>query len=246
MQDRRFDRLGWRARIGVITPFAGLAATADFHKLAPDGVAMALAQLPRPLSHDTVEQLAEVGTQVADAARRLAQVKSDVILWNTTSGSLIKGPGYDRELIRTMEAATGTPSTTASTAMIDAFRKVGVQRICLATPYIDEVNELEKRFIESHGFDVLCYRGLQLLDVREIVDLPASDLYRLAHEADLPEADCLFISCAALSVLDILGLLEADLGKPVLSTNQVSLWGAFRLAGIEDTLHGYGSLLERP
>lgn len=246
MRDQRFDRLGWRARIGLITPFAGLAATADFHKVAPQGVALALAQLARPLSHDTVEQLTEVGTQLAEAAQRLARVKADVILWNTTSGSLIKGPGYDQELIRIMEAATGTPSTTASTVMLDAFRKVGAKRICLATPYIDEVNELEKRFLEAHGFEVLHYKGLQLLDVRDIVDLPAAALYQLAHEVDVPEADCIFISCAALSVLDILGLLEADLGKPVLSTNQVSLWGAFRLAGIGDTIHGCGSLLERP
>ncbi len=242
--DPRFRRVGWRARIGLITPFAGLAATADFHRVAPEGVALALGHLSRPLTHDTVAQLSEVGGQVAEAARRLARVKADVILWNTTSGSLIKGPGYDQELIRIMEEASGTPSTTASTVMIDAFRKVGAKRICLATPYVDEVNELEKQFIESHGFEVARYRGLQILDVREIVDLPAAELHRLAREVDVPEADCVFISCAGLSVLGILGVLEAELGKPVLSTNQVSLWGAFRMAGVTDSIRGFGTLLE--
>ena len=121
--DPRFRRVGWRARIGLITPFAGLAATADFHRVAPEGVALALGHLARPLTHDTVAQLSEVGGQVAEAARRLARVKADVILWNTTSGSLIKGPGYDQELIRIMEEASGTPSTTASTA----------SRICRST-----------------------------------------------------------------------------------------------------------------
>lgn len=239
-------RLGWRARIGVITPAVGMAVTADFHRIAPDGVALALAAVAHPISQDSVEQLTRVGEGVVEAARRLVMPKADVILWNTSSGSFIRGFGYDRELIERIEQATGIPATTASTAMVEAFRKLGLKRICLATPYIDEINEREKAFIEAHGFEVPGYRGLQILDVGELIDVPPARMAQLAREADTARADAIFISNAGWSALPVLGTLEAELGKPVLSTNQVSLWGAFQLAGIREPVQGYGKLLQDP
>jgi maleate isomerase len=246
MPARNLARLGWRARIGVITPAVGMAVTADFHKIAPEGAALVLAAVAEPITQDSVEQLARVGDGVVEAARRLLMAKVDVILWNTSSGSFIKGHGYDRELIDRMEQATGTPATTASTAMIEAFQKLGLRKVCLATPYIDEINERERAFIEAHGFEVPSYKGLQLLDVGELIDVPPSRMYRLAREADIAESDALFISNAGWSALDVIQMLEADLGKPVLSTNQVSLWWAFRLAGIREPIQGYGRLLQDP
>ncbi len=240
----RIDRrLGWRARIGVITPAVGMAVTADFHAIAPEGVALVLAGVPHPITEDSVDQLTRVGEGVVDAARRLLLAKVDVILWNTSSGSFIKGPGYDLELSDRIRAATGVPATTASTGMVDAFRRLGVRRVSLATPYVDEINEREKAFLEAHGVSVPRYRGLQILDVGELIDVPAARMRDLAREADHPEAEAVFISNAGWSALGVLEGLEAELGKPVCSTNQVSLWGAFRLAGIEDRVDGFGRLL---
>ncbi len=246
MLTKTTERLGWRARIGVITPAVGMAVTADFHKIAPEGVALILAGVAQPITQDSVEQLTQVGEGVVEAARRMVMPKADVILWNTSSGSFIKGHGYDLELIDRIEQATGIPTTTASTAMIEAFKKLGLKKVCLATPYVDEINEREKTFIEAHGFEVLKFKGLQLLDVGELIDVPPSRMYRLAKEVDVPEADAIFISNAGWSALDILQMLEVELGKPVLSTNQVSLWGAFRLAGIQEPVQGYGTLLHDP
>ncbi len=234
---------GWRARIGVITPAIGMAVTADFHKFAPDGVAMVLTPVSEPLTEDSVEQLEKVGDFVAEAARKLLPAKVDVIVWNTSTGSLMKGYGYDKELIKRMEAATGVPCTTASTAMLEAFAKFGVKKVCIAMPYIDAVNEREKKFLEDNGVQVLRYKGLQLLPIGDILDVPAFTLYKLAKEVDLPEADAIFISCAGMSATDIIEDLEQDLGKPVMSTNQVSLWNGLRKAKIGEPIHGYGRLL---
>lgn len=243
MHYKNFARVGWRARIGVITPAVGMAVTADFHKIAPEGVALLLTPVSEPLTHDSVEQLTRVGDYVADAAKKFLLPKADAILWNTTTGSLMKGYGYDQELIKRIEEATNIPATTASTAMIEAFKGLGIKKVCVAMPYVDEVNEREKVFLEDNGFKVLRYKGLQILDVGEIIDVPPYVMYQLAKGVDLPEADAVFISCAGLSTLDIIEMLEHDLGKPVLSTNQVSLWAALRLAKIKEPIHGFGRLL---
>jgi maleate isomerase len=241
-----FAPVGWRARIGIITPAVGLAIISDFHKIAPEGVAMVLTPVAEPLTQDTVDQLSRVGDYVAEAAKKFIVPKVNVILWNTTTGSLMKGYGYDLELIKRIEEATNISATTSSTAMIAAFKKLGIKKLCLAMPYVDEVNEREKRFLEDNGFEVLRYKGLQLLDIGDIINVAPYRMYQLAKEVDLAEADAVFISCAGLSTLDIIQMLEDDLGKPVLSTNQVGIWRALQIAKIREPIQGYGRLLREP
>jgi maleate cis-trans isomerase len=71
-------------------------------------------------------------------------------------------------------------------------------------------------------------------------------MYKLAKTADVPETDCMFISCTGLDVLDIIEPLEEDLGKPVVTSNQASYWLAFKMAKIRQTIQGYGKLLREP
>ena len=41
----------------------------------------------------------------------------------------------------------------------------------------------------------------------------------------------------------VLDVLEHDLGKPVLSTNQALLWGCLRACGVGEPVESFGSLL---
>jgi maleate cis-trans isomerase len=43
--------------------------------------------------------------------------------------------------------------------------------------------------------------------------------------------------------MDSIEKLERDLGKPVLSTTQVSVWDALRMVGYRGEIPGYGRLL---
>jgi len=66
---------------------------------------------------------------------------------------------------------------------------------------------------------------------------------------DVPrkEADGIFLSCMGLRTPEVLPRLERDLGKPVLSSNQVILWMLFRLCAIPtlDIRCDFGSLVSR-
>ena len=46
-------------------------------------------------------------------------------------------------------------------------------------------------------------------------------------------ADAYFLSCANIHTIDVIGELERDLGKPVVTSNQASA-GSLRAAGIRD------------
>jgi maleate cis-trans isomerase len=65
----------------------------------------------------------------------------------------------------------------------------------------------------------------------------------LARSAWDPEADGLLISCTSLRSIEIIDALEADLGKPVISSNQASFWSTLRMAGVNESVPGFGKLL---
>ena len=48
-----------------------------------------------------------------------------------------------------------------------------------------------------------------------------------------------------MATAGLLQRLEAELGKPVVSSNSATLWYALRTAGLDDRLDGFGRLLSQ-
>jgi maleate isomerase len=50
----------------------------------------------------------------------------------------------------------------------------------------------------------------------------------LARENDTPEADGIFLSCTNTTQIEAVAAIEAELGKPVVNSNQAVLWGCLK------------------
>ena len=89
--------------------------------------------------------------------------------------------------------------------------------------------------------------NLGLIRLRGVGKIFPEDFYAFAKAQDRKDAEALFLSCMGLRTLDFLPKLERDLGKPVLSSNQVTLWMLFRLCNISLTeiRCDFGSLFAR-
>jgi maleate cis-trans isomerase len=72
----------------------------------------------------------------------------------------------------------------------------------------------------------------------------ASLAYRLAKEVNNDKADGIFISCTNFKTLEILEKLEQDLAKPVISSNQATMWTMLRMVVVREPIKGYGRLLQ--
>ena len=59
--------------------------------------------------------------------------------------------------------------------------------------------------------------------------------------ARMPKPSCL--ACTNWKTMDVIERLERELGKPVLSTTQVTIWTALRAIGRIEGVPGYGRLL---
>ena len=234
---------GRRGRIGLLLPGGNSVMEPEFHRMAPDGVSV---HANRVLLRDvTPESLAGMADHAAESARGLAPIRIGVLAFGCTSGSFIGGKGYDAKLVRIMEQAAGVPATTTTTAVLRALELLGVRRVALATPYTEELTGLEARFLEDHGFEVTRAQGGGLVEVADMQECEPDVAYARAREVDDDRAEAVFISCTGFRTIEVIEKLEAELGKPVISSNQASLADCLRKLGVAEVRPGFGSLFER-
>lgn len=237
---------GWRARIGILVVASDVTCESELYRIVPEGVSIHTSRMAFPGTVDA-EACAKLADEAEKSAELLIPTCVDAIAFCCTSGSFIKGAGWDKEIVDRIEKRfVDVAVTTTSTAVLAAFKELDVKKIAVATPYIDEVNTALKRFLEDVGISVVNIEGLQIRKDQDVNNLPPEAAYRLARKVDTPEADAVFISCTSVRTTEIIGDLERDLGKPVLSSNQATIWDALRKTKVRDSIEGYGKLLTIP
>lgn len=233
---------GWRAKIGLITPANGTANEMDFHRYAPEGVATMTQRIF--FEKVDVDGLSDLADRAVEGAKILSSAHPDLLVFGCTTGSLIKGFGYDRELIRRIEQASGIRTITTSTALIEALKALGTKRILVSTPYSDEVNAIEKKFLEDSGVEVVGIRGLGHTDPNMMPRTTLDQMYQLTRDMMDPAADTVFLSCTGIGVFDGIRIMETDFKRPVITSNQVTLWYALRRLSINEDV-GQGVLFQK-
>ncbi|MDX1434335.1 MAG: arylmalonate decarboxylase [Gammaproteobacteria bacterium] len=230
-----------RAKIGYVLLATEQTVQDDVMRLRPEGVGVHFARVPIADSITTATLAAEVDHLADAAATLLPDGSLDVVCYACTSGSLVIGE--ERVFAELARGAPGARTTSLITGVLRALRALDARRVVVATPYLDEINVREAAYLEQAGFDVLDIQGLDLERDSDMVRVAPDYIAEFAAGLDRPEADALFVSCGALRTLDVVQRLEDRLAKPVVCSNQAMIWDCLRLAGIEDRVAGYGTLL---
>ena len=239
------DYCGWRARIGLIYMASSTVMEPEFYAMAPEGVSVHTTRIHLPeASVDGLRAMME-GEEVEQAARLLAHAPLDVITFGGTSATFLEGLGNDQKVIRRIESASdGIRGSATSTAAVRALRTLGVKKPCFVGPYISEVTERGGQFLQQSGFDVTAAHGMEVRGDRDINAISLEQTYQFTREVVEAHADGVFISCTGLRTVGAIEVLEQDLGVPVVSAIQATFWDALRLAGVGESLAGFGSLFE--
>ena len=98
------------------------------------------------------------------------------------------------------------------------------------------------------GFEVLTVDGEPIAAAsgnQGINDQEPESVVEFATRMCRPQADALLCSCTAWRALEAVDPIEQKLGKPVVTSNQATIWAAFRAIGVDPRIRGYGRLLER-
>jgi maleate isomerase len=235
--------LDWRARIGLLVPSGNQTIEPELYRYAPPGVAFHFTRIANYL--DTEEELAAMADAAPGAATLLVHAGVNLIVFACTAASLLYGRGYDSKVAARIAHVTAIPVTTTSTAVVAALRAVNAQRLMVLTPYADWLNVRVSGFFEAEGFSVAGVCTIpEATTPAAIASISPNAIYRAARKLDVQTFDGLFLSCTDLRALEVIAPLEADLGRPVVSSNQATLWHCLRLVGIHDRLGRLGRLLD--
>jgi maleate isomerase len=228
-------------RIGLLVPSSNTTVEPEFYRALPVDVSLHVARLP--IEQVTPDRVAEMVDPLETEAKKLASANVDVIVLGAAAPSFLKGRGYDREVAARIERAAGKPATTASTALLASLDALDVRRVALGSAYSTRVNDIAISFLTANGIEVVATECLGLVDNLEIGRLEVDTAYQVGRRVDCPQAQAVIFLCTNWQSMAIIDRLEREIGKPVLSSTQFSVWAALRKVGYRHGIAGYGRLL---
>jgi maleate isomerase len=230
---------GWRARIGLIVPSLNTTAEPEVGAHLPEGVSLHTARLR--LDAGTTEELRDMTAELDPCCERLATADVDVITLGCTTSSILNGP---EDLEARMTDRFGVPSVTTAASIGRALDAIDARRIAVATPYVERLNEIERDYLAEQGFEVVAFDGLGIETGQAIGEQFPELASRQARAMDLADAEALVISCANYRTAEVHETLESDLGLPVVTSNQATLWDTLAHLDTAAGSAGYGRLFE--
>jgi len=245
-REEYFIMIARRGRIGLIIPSANITAEYECPKLVPEGISVHFSRIYINEVSDPNEKekaLLEMGKNAIRAAGELSSIKPKVIAFCCTSGSFIKGRNYNDKIINNIEKKLGITTITTSSAVIEAFKILNLKKISMVTPYNDEIAEKEVYFFEKaiNNFKVLKVINLGIIEALPKGNVSPTITYNLAREVNSSESQAIFISCTNLRTIEIIDRLEKDLNKPVVTSNQATVWAILKKMHVSG-VDGYGKL----
>ncbi|SDT33853.1 maleate cis-trans isomerase family protein [Microlunatus soli] len=216
--------------IGVVVPH-DMALDRELWRWTPDDVTLLFTRTP----YSPLEVTAELVTDLSDpemigrAATDLVTVEPLAYAYGCTSGSFIRGEAGQQAILDAITTTTGRPSVTTSGALVRAIRQLGLRRVAVANPYADDISVAFEHYLHEVGLEVAGSRNLGMMHDIWRVDYATTRQLLLA--ADRDDADGIVVCCTNLASYDLIAELEAELGKPVITANQATMWAALRLVG---------------
>ncbi|MEU6733853.1 MULTISPECIES: maleate cis-trans isomerase family protein [Streptomyces] len=179
-----------------------------------------------------VDALLEMGSadRLAAGVEELRLAGAEAVVWACTSGSFVYGWDGAHEQVRKLALSAGLPASSTSFAFAHAVRELGVKRVAVAATYPEDVAGLFSDFLKAAGADVLSVRGSGIITAAEVGTWQWPEVLEMARAGDHPDAEAVLLPDTALHTAAYVRDLETELGKPVLTANQVTTWEALRLA----------------
>jgi maleate isomerase len=213
------EEIGWKARLGVINPSAGITFDHEWARILPKGVSFHVTRLL--LERATAAALDAMAARAPEAAYLLKTSRVNALCYGCTLGSLHRGRPGEQELANKLSEAASAPAIMMADSAVQA--------------------------LEGRGFEIAVIETVSIPESWNITKLKSQDVFDLATRAlrKAGKVDALFLSCGNMRTIDVIERIEAETGVPTISSNQAMLWKALQTVGVNGPLPGFGRLLGR-
>ena len=229
-----------RRHFGILVPCTNTTAEIELCRLPPE----LQAHTARLGKINTSPFSPAPDADVAYQSKMLGAARVEVIALVQTSASLF-ADDYDAVTVKRMTDAAGVPSLTSAEAMGRALHALGTKRVAMATPYSEDAIARATRYFETkYGVTIVAAQSLGATDAYAIGKMDAGMVDAAFSRIDQPDIDVLMVPGGNFPTMDRIASWEQKFGKPVLTTNQVTLWGILQAMKISTPLPGKGRLLQ--
>ena len=230
-------------RLGVIVPSVNSVVEAWYPRIAPEGVSVHFARMLMP-EGTSPERIIEMDrTDGVHSIHQLTSCRPHAIAYGCTASSIIQGQAFDERLRAEIGHIAGAPATTAIDSIFVACRALGLERVTAISPYPDAVAAAEHRFFAAGGIHCVAGADLGIAEGFRLAEPEPEAILDLALSAWDPRSDGIIAACLNFRAHEIIDTLEAQIGKPVVTSAQAVLWRLLRLAGLATPIPGFGRLL---
>ncbi|MCR9139080.1 MAG: aspartate/glutamate racemase family protein [Alphaproteobacteria bacterium] len=233
------------ARFGLIVLATDLTSEGDFYRQLPArDVAVHVARVAYE-NPTTPENLRKMTPRLAESASLLAATGPlRAVCYSCTAASVVIGDQTVRSAIQL--SLPDVPVVTPTHAARQALSAFGVKKLAVLTPYTVATSEPMAHYFRLHGLEIVRFECLGVDDDRDMARISDETIINAAIAADHEDAQALFISCTALPVVGLIGEIEERIGKPVVTSNQASVWAMTRVSGLANhSPQGFGSLFRQ-
>lgn len=243
------DQLGWRRKFGVIIPSTNTIVEPEFHAMSVPGITAHTGRIHirnQVLDSDEAFQnlLLQIREEIGYTVDRIMTAEPDYMVMGMSAETFWDGVEGNRKFIKQInERSGGLSVATGAEACERALKLFGVKKIGVVTPYqpIGDTNVV--KFFSELGFEVAAIEGLKCPTAVAIAHVPEAELRAALHKVNGPDVDALVQVGTNLSMIRLADEMERIVDKPVIAINAATWWMALRDNGVEDHLHGFGTLL---
>ncbi|TCS59712.1 maleate isomerase [Primorskyibacter sedentarius] len=169
---------------------------------------------------------------ILEAAERLAEARPHLIAWNGTSASWL-GLDKDRALCAAITERTGVPATSTILAYDALLKGMGVKRLGVVTPYVEEI---ETRMIANYagqGIEVVSSNRLNDRGNYSFATYPPAQVGAMIERVAEAKPDAIAVVCTNFRGAPEAARIEDATGIPVLDSVAVTAAHCLSRVGLD-------------
>jgi maleate isomerase len=228
-----------QARIGLIIPSSNRLTEPQFNRYAPPGVDTHVTRLR--MTGRYRKPLTELKPALVEASEALSDVNPGIIVFHCTANSMENGLAHEAAIVEIIEKASGCPTLTTAQAITQAFNHFAIRKLVLISPYVQATNEHEVHYLKEAGYTVVHELGLGL-ESNGYSAVTPEEWKKMVRENARTAADGYFLSCTNTRMIEAVAEIEQEMDKPVISSNQATLWACLKQLGISHNDNRLGRL----
>lgn len=227
----------------MILPSVNTVVEAWFPRMLPPRASLHVARmlLPDALTPGNVAEMDR--STGAAALAQLQCCRLDALVYGCFASSVVGGIRHDEALCADLGAAAGIPVATAAGCLIDACGVLGLEKVCVCSPYDDVIDAAERRYLQDRGLVILGHRHMGIRSASALAQPDGKAFAQAALECLDPKADGIILSCMNARSHLAIDYLEKTTGLPVVTSTQAALWKLLRMGGLTEAVAGAGRLL---